>query len=199
MRLFHFWVYRTPWQDRQSIVSNLLFSRIILLAIQPERCHSMFVNSRSAGQESSFIWDSLAVLSYNGTPVGSFAGAVTDSDSVVVSISPQLISKWFSNAKNVLPTYGLLLKPNRPAAPGQAIRGFESFQGTRIPYIRIIATQNSQIDTFTLSTGYDTYVVNGSPVVDPLKSIYIQPTLGYNALLTFNVSKLPGMPLSIKQ
>ncbi|MGD0339184.1 MAG: DNRLRE domain-containing protein [Bacteroidota bacterium] len=145
----------------------------------------------SGWSESSFTWDSLAILPFDGTVVGSFTGAVTDSDSVVVSISPQLISKWFSNAANILPTYGLLLKPNRPAAPGQVIRGFESFQGTRIPYIRIIATQNSQIDTFTLSTGYDTYVVNGSPVVDPLKSIYIQPTLGYNTLLTFDVSKLP--------
>ncbi len=145
----------------------------------------------SSWTESGVIWDSLTALSYNGTPVGSFSGAVADSDSIVISISPQLISKWFTSSADTLPVYGFLLKPNSPPAAGTVIRGFGSFQETRVPRLRIIATQNSQIDTFTLNTGYDTYAVNGSPIVDPTKSIYVHPTLAYNGLLVFDVSKLP--------
>jgi hypothetical protein len=140
--------------------------------------------------ESGFTWDSLTTLSYDGATIGSFSGAVADSDSVVVSISPQLISTWFANTADVLPIYGILLKSDAPVA-GTVIRGFESFEATRVPRLRIIATQNSQIDTFVLTGGYDTFVLNGSAMVDPAKYLYAHPTIGYNGMLLFDVSAVP--------
>jgi hypothetical protein len=145
----------------------------------------------SGWTESGFTWDSLTTLPYEATTIGSYSGAVTDSDSVVVSISPQLISTWFANTADILPIYGILLKSDAPPAAGAVIRGFESFEATRVPRLRIIATQNSQIDTFELTGGYDTFVLNGTAMVDPAKSLYAHPTIGYNGMLLFDVSAVP--------
>jgi hypothetical protein len=145
----------------------------------------------SGWSESGFIWDSLSTLSYEGTVVGSYTGSVSDSDSIVVSIAPELISKWFRNSAYLDPIYGLLLKPNSPSGAGTVIRGFGSSEATRVPRLRIIATKNSVIDTFTLYILYDTDVIYGPAVVNPQKSIYVHPTLSYNSLLVFDVSALP--------
>ncbi len=145
----------------------------------------------SGWTESGFTWDSLTTLPYEATTIGSYSGAVTDSDSVVVSISPQLASSWFANTTDTLPIYGILLKSDAPPTAGTVIRGFESFEATRVPRLRIIATQNSQIDTFELTTGYDTFVLNGTAMVDPAKYLYVHPTIAYNGMLLFDVSAVP--------
>jgi hypothetical protein len=144
----------------------------------------------SGWTESGFTWDSLTTLSYDPAAAGSFSGVVADSDSVVVSISPELISSWFTNTADILPIYGILLKTDAQTA-GSVIRGFGSFEVTRLPRLRIIATQNSQIDTFTLTTGYDTFVLNGTAMVNPEHSLYIHPTIGYSSMLVFDVSGVP--------
>jgi len=144
--------------------------------------------------ESGFTWDSLTALTYDGTSLGAFSGAVTDSDSVVVSLSPQLLSDWFTDAEEGLSIYGLILRSPGASGPGTVIRGFNSFESSetaRIPRLRIIATKNSVIDTFDLESGYDTFVLNGPALVDPGKSLYVHPTLGYSGMLVFDVSAIP--------
>lgn len=141
----------------------------------------------STWTEANFTQDSLFKFKYAPTTVASFSGFRNDSDSVVISLPPRLVETWFEQKADSQYTPGLFLKSSSQT---NIIRGLESFQGTRIPELRVVTLKDTIVDTLLFKTGSDLSVVNVTPPANLTETIFVHPSGAYDAMLMFDVSSI---------
>ncbi len=137
---------------------------------------------------SGFTVDSLVNLHYTRTIAGSYSGIVNDSDSISVDLPTDLIHTWFAEMADSQFVPGLLLKST---SQNGIIRGFESFSGTRMPLLYILAQKDTTIDTLYYYAGAGTSVFNVKQPSDLSQSVVVQTAAAFDAVIHFDVSGIP--------
>ena len=136
----------------------------------------------------TFTSDSLANLTVDATPAGSFSG--TMKDSIQFQIDSTTVRSWLRlmNGQNFTEIFGLLLE----AAPGiNAIHTFDSFEsGNNTPILRLVMSLDGSTDTtFSASALEDTFVATGpAPLVT---SLAVHGALSWRGTVAFDLSAIP--------
>jgi hypothetical protein len=142
--------------------------------------------------ETGVTWDSISTASYVQTTTTSFSEAIADTDSVAVSLDPNLMHDWFQAAADSQAIEGIVLIPTDAS---NKIVGFNSFQSSdalEIPRLVVTVLNGTEQDTLTLAYGQDAYVANIDNLNSDPNLLYVQAGVAYRSIVTFDLSSVPS-------
>jgi hypothetical protein len=142
--------------------------------------------------ESGVNWDSISTGSYVQTMTTPFSGAIGDTDSVAVSLDPNLMNDWFQSAADSQAIEGIILVPTDAS---NKIVGFNSFQSSdalETPRLVVTFMSGTVQDTLTLAYGEDAYVANIDNLNSDPNLLYVQAGVAYRSIVKFDVSSIPS-------
>lgn len=144
---------------------------------------------------STVLYDSVSSANYGTVSAGSYSGTPTaDTQKVLITLDNQMIKDWLEYAADTgyaVKNYGMILLPNASAS---TISGFYSFNNTTdlIPYITVIYSKNSDVDTANINVSEYATLSNAPPSIIPADRFVLQSGVAYRNVLNFDLSKLPS-------
>lgn len=143
---------------------------------------------------STFNYDSIAKLTYDGSDVSS-GKSITDT-LMSFKLDENLVKSWLKDEKDNASanTFGIYLKPT---ANTSRVYGFWGYSGSLSqsiqPYVTLILKKGSEYtDTVTYYTLQDIHLVSGGINAVPKKFLQVQSGVTANAKIFFDLSKLPA-------
>lgn len=140
--------------------------------------------------EAGVRWDSVGTTSYEPTIRGEFAKAFADSDSVSVTLDPNLVSGWFQAAGSE-PIYGVVLVPTNESKTIVGFNSFQSAQTSKIPYLIVKYSKGGTESTISFSAGQDAFVANIDNLASDPSLIYVQAGVAYRSIVKLDFSTIP--------
>ncbi len=143
---------------------------------------------------STVLYDSVSSSNYGSVSKGSYSGTPTaDTQKVNITLNNQMVKDWLEYSADTsypVKNYGMILLPD---ASSSTISGFYSFNNTTdlIPYITVIYSKNSVVDTANINISEYVTLSNAPPSIIPADRFVLQSGVAYRNVLNFDLSKLP--------
>ena len=139
---------------------------------------------------TGFTSDSLGNLSYSTDDLSSQKILANDSTNLYsVHIKPTAIQEEISDYTNGVNDYGIYLKPNQS---GNTVWGFGAMSASSPPAIAIAVNRGGVLtDTLYFNALSNVSVLSGN-LVSSAQDFYLQPSLAAQAVVSFDVSKIPS-------
>lgn len=143
---------------------------------------------------STVLYDSVSSSNYGTVSKGSYSGTPTaDTQKVNITLNNQMVKDWLEYSADTsypVKNYGMILLPD---ASSSTISGFYSFNNTTdlIPYITVIYSKNSVVDTANINISEYVTLSNAPPSIIPADRFVLQSGVAYRNVLNFDLSKLP--------
>jgi hypothetical protein len=133
--------------------------------------------------------DSVSSSDFGTIPYGTYSGNPTDTNTVNIPVSQQLIKDWLEYAADTnysVKNYGIAFTNTGSVT----IKGFYSSFSDFRPEITVSLNKNGRDTTFTLSSSISTSLINAVTLF-PSDRIFVQGGVSFRSLMNFNISNLP--------
>lgn len=144
---------------------------------------------------STVLYDSVSSSNYGSVSKGSYSGTPTaDTQKVNITLNNQMVKDWLEYSADTsypVKNYGMILLPD---ASSSTISGFYSFNNTTdlIPYITVIYSKNSVVDTANINVSEYVTLSNAPPSIIPADRFVLQSGVAYRNVLNFDLTRLPS-------
>ena len=144
---------------------------------------------------STVLYDSVSSSNYGSVSKGSYSGTpAADTQKVNITLNNQMVKDWLEYSADTsypVKNYGMILLPD---ASSSTISGFYSFNNTTdlIPYITVIYSKNSVVDTANINISEYVTLSNAPPSIIPADRFVLQSGVAYRNVLNFDLTRLPS-------
>ncbi|HMS32992.1 MAG TPA: DNRLRE domain-containing protein [Ignavibacteria bacterium] len=144
---------------------------------------------------STVLYDSVSSSNYGSVSKGSYSGTpAADTQKVNITLNNQMVKDWLEYSADTsypVKNYGMILLPD---ASSSTISGFYSFNNTTdlIPYITVIYSKNSVVDTANINVSEYVTLSNAPPSIIPADRFVLQSGVAYRNVLNFDLTRLPS-------